>query len=137
MILEIPKSEHRQLSEHFNSREWNCHCSVWRRSCNVTYIDTDLIEYLEIKRLEIGKPITITSGFRCTYHNKKCGGAPGSQHLVGKAADIVIVGANVLDYAEIFEDASGLGRYPTLGFLHIDIRRGWGNRVVKSRWIEL
>lgn len=35
-----------------------------------------------------GKPITVTSGFRCAALNKAVGGAPISQHLFGEAADI-------------------------------------------------
>ena len=43
---------------------------------------------LEPARLEIGMPITVTSGFRSERVNKIVGGAKGSLHLVGKAADI-------------------------------------------------
>ena len=43
---------------------------------------------LEPVRLEIGMPITVTSGFRSERVNKIVGGAKGSFHLVGKAADI-------------------------------------------------
>lgn len=43
---------------------------------------------LEPARLEIGMPITVTSGFRSGRVNRLVGGAKGSLHLVGKAADI-------------------------------------------------
>lgn len=43
---------------------------------------------LEPARLEIGMPITVTSGFRSERVNRLVGGAKGSFHLVGKAADI-------------------------------------------------
>lgn len=35
-----------------------------------------------------GKPIYISSGYRCTALNKAVGGVPGSQHKTGQAADI-------------------------------------------------
>ena len=43
---------------------------------------------LEPARLKIGMPITVTSGFRSERVNRMVGGAKGSLHLVGKAADI-------------------------------------------------
>lgn len=35
-----------------------------------------------------GKPIYISSGYRCPRLNKAVGGVPGSQHKTGQAADI-------------------------------------------------
>lgn len=45
----------------------------------------------------LGKPITITSGFRNKLLNQKVGGASNSQHLYGQAADIIVLGMNVED----------------------------------------
>lgn len=36
----------------------------------------------------IGKPLSITSGFRCNRHNKAVGGAEQSFHTLGMAADV-------------------------------------------------
>lgn len=36
----------------------------------------------------IGVPIYVTSGYRCAALNKAVGGAYGSQHMTGQAADI-------------------------------------------------
>jgi hypothetical protein len=47
------------------------------------------LNILEPVRVGIGKPITVTSGFRSARLNKAVGGAPSSQHLTGQAADIV------------------------------------------------
>lgn len=35
-----------------------------------------------------GKPIHVNSGYRCPELNRAVGGAPGSQHMKGEAADI-------------------------------------------------
>ena len=43
---------------------------------------------LQPLRDKYGKPIRISSGFRCTALNKAVGGVPTSQHLKGEAADI-------------------------------------------------
>lgn len=42
-------------------------------------------------------PIIVTSGFRCAVLNKKIGGRPNSQHLVGQAADIIVPRRNLKD----------------------------------------
>ena len=44
---------------------------------------------LEPAREKWGKPILVTSGYRCPELNKAVGGVPTSQHLKGEAADIV------------------------------------------------
>lgn len=44
---------------------------------------------LEPIRVDIGKPVMVSSGFRSPRLNKAVGGAPTSQHLFGQAADIV------------------------------------------------
>ena len=50
---------------------------------------TALIEnVLDPLREAYGKPIIVTSGFRCEKLNKAVGGAASSQHVKGQAADI-------------------------------------------------
>ncbi|MDH6304499.1 uncharacterized protein YcbK (DUF882 family) [Parabacteroides sp. PF5-5] len=48
---------------------------------------------LQPLRLAYGKPIRITSGYRCAQLNKRVGGVPSSQHVKGQAADCVIKGS--------------------------------------------
>lgn len=75
------------------------------------------------------KPIIISSGYRCSAYNKRVGGAPKSQHLYGKAADIIVKGINSSKVAEVAENVfwdGGLGRYSN--FTHVDTR---GSR---ARW---
>ncbi len=45
---------------------------------------------LEPLRQHVGQPVVIASGYRCPALNAAVGGAPGSQHLRGEAADIRI-----------------------------------------------
>ena len=45
-------------------------------------------EVLEPLRSFVGKPIIISSGYRCNPLNVKVGGAYASQHTLGEAADI-------------------------------------------------
>lgn len=43
---------------------------------------------LDPARSELGRPITVTSGFRCKALNKIVGGTSNSQHVKGQAVDI-------------------------------------------------
>lgn len=47
------------------------------------------INVLDPLRIAYGKPITVNSGYRSKALNKIVGGVANSQHLEGKAADIV------------------------------------------------
>lgn len=52
----------------------------------------------------LGIPIKVTSGYRCPGLNKAVGGAKSSQHLEGKAADIVLsTGSNLLIFEKVLE----------------------------------
>ena len=53
---------------------------------------------LQPVREELGFPLTITSGYRCTKVNTLIKGAPNSDHLYGFAADIICH-----DNAKLFE----------------------------------
>ena len=56
----------------------------------------DLIYYvLQPLRDKLGKPIIVTSGFRCQRLNQAVGGVPNSQHLTGQAVDIVVNGMTI------------------------------------------
>lgn len=93
-----------------------------------------LAEQLEVLREHFQKPININSGYRSPEHNAKVGGAENSQHLLGKAADLVINGITPDEVADAIEflidnkmmKQGGLGRYNS--FTHYDIRGK------KSRW---
>ena len=56
---------------------------------NLVYLCAFVLEPL---RVAMGKPINISSGFRCPQLNKAVGGVYNSQHLKGQAADIDIQG---------------------------------------------
>lgn len=66
-------------------------------------------EVLDPIREEFGKPITVTSGYRCPKLNKEVGGQPNSFHLRGCAADII--GDTNAKTKEIFEIAKRLGKF--------------------------
>src|SRR5690606_29997402 len=84
---------------------------------------------LQVLRDYFNKPITINSGYRSPEYNSKLpGAAKNSQHIYGKAADIVIGGVTPLEIKNAIEwlirndkmKNGGIGLYRT--FVHYDIR---------------
>jgi uncharacterized protein YcbK (DUF882 family) len=113
-----------KVSKHFSRSEFACKCG-----CGFNTVDVELVGILESIRQRFDKPITVTSGCRCVAHNEAEGGGSKSQHLIGRAADIIVHGVEpdaVAAFADIGCAAPGLGRYST--FTHID------SRDEQARW---
>ena len=116
-----------RLSDHFSESEFVCRCG-----CEKVYVNPRLITALEAIRARAGgRPIKITSGYRCESHNAAVGGKPNSAHLVGEAADIQAVFSE--DKYRIIEAAMhvgilrvGVGR----AYVHIDVSRTLPQGVV-------
>ena len=113
-----------KLSNNFNSTEFDCH---GRGCCSKTLINEELVEYLQKIRDYFGKPIRVTSGYRCQIHNRNIGSGTGSQHTKGNAADIVVSGVSPREVAKYAESIGilGIGLYETAAdghFVHIDTR---------------
>lgn len=111
-----------KLSEHFDESEFACHCGRGVH-CDAPPISPELVAFLEKLRSKLGKPVRITSGTRCAYWNKRVGGAPGSLHVRGLAADIAVgneAAAKALDKLADELGAGGIGLAKT--FVHVDLR---------------
>jgi len=123
------------ISTHFSRREFACKGTDC--DCRGTFdtVDATLLRFLEDIRRHFDRRVTVLSGCRCLGHNATVGGAMpddrgsgGSQHLYGRAADIVVDG---IDPALVYElaqqmEVGGLGAYS--GWTHIDSRAGF------ARW---
>lgn len=71
-----------------------------QKMINLVYLAAFVLEPL---RVAMGRPINISSGYRCEQLNKAVGGVYNSQHMKGQAADISIegdmaFGRKVFDY---------------------------------------
>lgn len=110
-----------RVSKHFRRREFACRCG-----CGASDVSIALLEVLERIREHFDSPVTITSGRRCTKHNAKVGGAPGSQHLQGTAADIQVPGVTPETLYSVlsgwYPRSLGLGLYPGR-WVHVDVRQ--------------
>jgi len=113
------------ISEHFSREEFACRCG-----CGFDVVDKELLHVLEKVRTHFNAPVSINSACRCEQHNKDVGGADGSKHKLGIAADIVVRGVEqsmVYDYLCGYAvDKYGIGKYKS--FTHIDVRKS------KARW---
>lgn len=82
-----------------------------------------LVNTADNLRGHFGKPITVSSGVRCTAHNAEVGGVSNSRHLSGKAMDFSVQGvspATVLAYVQRLPEI----RYAYAidgNYLHMDI----------------
>ena len=72
------------MMKYFRPDEFECKCG----DCRKCTIDPELAQKLDTAREIAGIPFYINSGVRCSKHNADVGGAKGSSHLTGKAADI-------------------------------------------------
>lgn len=119
-----------KLSNNFKSTEFDCN---GKGCCSETLIDSKLVEYLQKIRDHFGKPVKISSSYRCIKHNRAIGSKDTSKHTQGMAADIKVDGvkpAEVAKYAESI-GVKGIGLYETDKdghFVHID------TRTTKSFW---
>lgn len=136
MILVLDKNHRRKVSANFSSQEFEC------PHCGYAIIDTELVRVLEQIRTMVGKPVRITSGYRCPFHNLAVGGEMLSRHIGGMAADVTWAGIILQIQStssfrkELLKQSKGLGIYG-LGFgarqqfLHVDVDQ---SRAMLTTW---
>lgn len=128
-IKTYAKGTSAKLSDNFNTAEFAC---KGNGCCKTLKLDTKLVTYLQRIRDHFAEPVIITSAYRCSAHNKKVGGAAGSYHTKGQAADFYVKNvapAKAAQYAESI-GVKGIGLYEGSDgeFVHID------TRTQKSFW---
>lgn len=119
-IKTYARTDKSKLTENFSISEF--HCTGKECGCTETLHDEALSAYLQQIRDHFGKPIHITSGYRCAKHNASIGGSGTSRHMKGQAADFTITGISPAQIAAYAEQLGilGIGLYDD--FVHIDTR---------------
>ncbi len=114
------KDGNKNVSKNFKVIEFAC-----KDGSDKIVIDTELVDKLQNIRDYFNAPVTINSGYRTASHNKAVGGASGSQHLYGRAADIVVKGIHPEDVVQCAETVgfTGIGLYLRKNFAHVDVRQ--------------
>jgi zinc D-Ala-D-Ala carboxypeptidase len=103
--------------DYFPDKEMKCPC------CGKVDMSQTFKDKLNEARSLYGKPMTVSSGYRCKKHNAEVGGKLNSAHLTGEAADIQCVFAGErfkmlkAFYAVGF---SRIGISFAGGFIHVD-----------------
>ena len=89
--------------------------------------------HLQNIRNKVNQPLKISSAYRSPKHNSSVGGASESQHMYGKAADVITLDFNnngridsydksVLEQHARDEGADFIARYPSTRHIHMDWR---------------
>jgi uncharacterized protein YcbK (DUF882 family) len=127
----------RYISVHLRIDELACHDEA-RTPYPADWLLTrgkDLARAFEAIRARWNAPITITSAYRTALWNAHVGGALESQHVAGRALDLLPPeGVSVVDFwTGILDIAAAAGLHgvgyaaPSKGgFVHVDIRPGTG-----------
>ena len=121
------------MTKNFTKEEFDCNDGS-EMNIAIYHNVVKVANQLQILRNYIGKPITINSGYRSEEYNADVGGVKSSQHVMGRAADIVVKGMTPLAVYTTIELLiekgdmlqGGLGLYNS--FVHYDIRG------TKIRW---
>ena len=83
----LARDGNKQLSANFRVREFACN-----DGSDYILIDDALVEICQKVRDHFKVPVNVNSGFRNLTHNRRVGSNDTSQHVLGKAADLVVRG---------------------------------------------
>jgi zinc D-Ala-D-Ala carboxypeptidase len=106
----------------FSAKEFLC------THCGSEGVQEALLVKLQAMRTEYGKPMKITSGYRCPQHPIEAKKTSPGAHALGLAADIGVEGAEahtILALA-LKHGFNGIGvqQKGTGRFIHVDVRSG-------------
>lgn len=124
-LPQLPLPWRTRLSDHFTVDEFACKCGRWPK-CTLRRPSPRLISCLETARARhYPDGLVILSGVRCKTHNTAVGGAPQSQHVTGKAADLKTPRMKISEAIACGFTGIGVNRSPR-GWVvsHVDVRAG-------------
>ena len=121
-------------SPYFSLEEMRCQCG-----CGQDGMDATFMERLTSLRADWGKPMRVTSAYRCPNHPIEAKKAKPGTHASGRAVDIAVQGedAYLLLCAALGHGFTGIGVQQKGGgrFLHLDDLKdgeGWARPTIWS-----
>lgn len=105
--------------KYFTASEFDCSC------CRRNEMNEQFLAELDELRARYGKPLVVSSGYRCPTHNQRVSstGATGP-HVQGLAADLRVDRENAVKLLEIAMSMSftgfGVSQKGIVRFIHID-----------------
>jgi len=128
-MIQLSRGSKKRINPVFCVSEFFCKCPDFMDFCHP--FDDILFKAAMLIRYFTKEPVTINSSYRTPLCNKKCGGAPDSYHLLGKALDLncgaalEAVTADIVSKGPLYHSLrqcgiNGFGISPE--FLHIDTR---------------
>ena len=118
-----------QITEHFKASEFQCKCG----NPHDFSVSDELVDKLELLRSKLNcSAITLSSGYRCSQHDKNVGGSGSGQHTLGTAADICCkdqngqpINSKLVCCAAQDLGFTGIANIDdTYTFTHVDVRTG-------------
>ena len=111
------------VSRYFDKKELICQCG-----CETCEMQPHFLEALDQLREDWGKPIVLSSAYRCPDYNDKISssGRDGS-HVLGVAADIRIDRKNAYELLKLAIprfNGIGINQKGTGRFIHLDLKTG-------------
>ncbi len=112
-----------QRYPNFSESELRCRCG-----CDTIKLDVQLMEVLQSVRTKHGKPMKITSGYRCDKHPIEAGKIKPGSHNTGSACDVQCTGRDAYDLLKLFcadDRVKGIGVNQSgrhhKRYLHVDV----------------
>ena len=138
-----------KLSQNFSLNEFTKSQTATRHNIDNTPSMTVILNLktlcesvLQPIRNHFMKPMIISSGYRCEELNTKIGGSKTSQHVLGQASDIEVIGVSNLELSdwihhnleydqlilEFYNEKEGLNS----GWVHVSFNRGYNKHDYKE-----
>lgn len=113
-----------QSTRSFKEREWACKC----KNCNQAAphkMQAHVMDAIQNIRDMVGRPLVLTSAYRCPKHPEEAKKAKPGQHSEGLAVDIQVAdGAQRYEIIQLGLMAGATGIGVAKSFIHLDWRVG-------------
>jgi len=107
-----------QRYPNFRPQEFRC------RHTGTLHMDPVFLERLQRLRVAYARPMVITSGYRDRSHPVEAGKAAPGPHVLGRAADVAVRGADALDLITLARahgfTGIGVQQKGSSRFIHLD-----------------